>query len=147
MGINLTQEFAFETDSIESLHKMLSTICEIVFREGFDEKLYLRTVSLGGWNDGSNNDQKPLNAFILMLGNDKHSYQEGLDVCCCSIRDMVKQAMDYIKKEDIFSLTSNLRPVPYWFDGSVEPGYRVHLEHHAGNEEIFVSAVNILYGK
>jgi len=164
MSINLTQEFVFETDSINSLEKMLQTVVSILFKEkpGDYSQLYMSKRKNEHFYDGSrygdidlldkteiSKGAKLAYLYICTIGNYRSDIR-GTDNIFDSYSKLTNATITEVKQADRkkfwdscgdgFNGTFNM------YDGSVGLGFR--LSHYSSAwDELHVSFCHIYYGK
>ena len=161
---NLTQSFLYETDSLDSLEKVLDTMVKILYKEKpssytqlfvtkragsfYDGKKWVGTKEMSsgdpqGWS-------KPDCMHICTIGDYNGDIQTG-DVLFKEYASLVKRVMEHVK---------NANPKKFFeqcgdgydssfnhYDGSIGAGYRINKRESGGWNNLDISLCHIFYGK
>jgi hypothetical protein len=169
MSINMTQEFKFETDSLESFEMMLKTIVDICFTNETSEytKRNISNSPPFCWDDGATYSQekqadgitrmtrsKPTRVWVATLSDyasDIDKDEENPSDIFETNEEMVESVMERLITFDKNKLNEECGDGYLscfnHFDGSIGTGYRVHWEPSGGWNKLYVSIVHAYYGK
>jgi len=151
MSINMTQEFVFENDSIESIEKILTALIPCVFREkGMYIQLHASTETNWFLDGRKPPDNKPTRVFIASLADYAGNCKDE-DIKFSSYADMLTYSLSLLKSFAKKELCDKLGDgYTSWFnpyDGSTGLCYRLHHEPIGGWNKIILSAIHAYYGK
>ena len=149
MSSNVTQKFVYETDSIESLKKVLTTIADIMFGEIFerDRSVFVNSKSRE-FDDGAfSNESVPKYTHICSVEKGYRQPRDG-DTLIQNLDDLIEHVMEDIETadQDAFIETcgdghnDNFND----YDGSVDVGYRLK---GVWGRALELSLCHIYYGK
>ena len=157
MSINLTQKFKFETDSIESLEKILNAAVRVLFDEKPSQycQLYLSENMSGSFDDGmgyfssGTKVSKPRYVHICSIGDYKNDLRTG-DKKFKSYSNLIRQTIRCIKRANtkhFFDMCGDGYTDGFnEDDGTIDVGFRVHMI-----DRVFpvlnISLCHIYYGK
>ncbi len=157
--MNLTQDFVFETDSLENLESMLNTIVPILFpviTPGPHTQLFVTQrvddTFVGTYlNITKDEPVKKQKAVTICSVEDYAKHIQDEDEVFGSYEYIVKRVMAIVKEADRKEFRrkagdgfcSDFNP----FDGSVGIGYRLKYKENGGWDALDVSLCHMYYGK
>ena len=145
MPINLTQEFVFETDTLESMRLMLWTSCRLIFEfreESQYVRLHLKKIPPVFFKSDKRVWIATLSDYVSEVKDDDTTF-DSLDAI---VDEAMERAKQYTLRDleeqcgDGFSQGFNQS------DGSVNVGYRLEMTNSVWRK-LELSLVHIYYGK
>lgn len=160
MSINMTQKFAFETDSLDSLGSMLGMILHILFwREGGRDKEYCElhvSTQLPTLYRHHPNVDGEKRFFVCSVKDhktsvDKDAIRFGTDTSEENFKRIVDEVFKQIEGHNLADLVA-LRGTGFNYgfnhmDGDIGLGFRLEVSPNCGWDNLDIYLVHAYYGK
>lgn len=164
MPLNLTQRLKYETDSLDSFEKVLTTLVDVIFKEEPSQYTQMvLTQHSDSFDNGQRwiekNDMNPINLRLLSkqkyfhicsINDYKPELKKG-DELFNSHAQLIQKVMEHLntaKVKKFFDLCgSGFDHAFNEYDGSIEAGYRLNHRSQNGWNNLDISLCHIYYSK